>query len=110
MSFVLNLTLQKRFLMQTQSMKPCVLLFEFRETSLPTFAEQPNSTHHAPLSDSDDMSQTFAQVVERVKQLSLDEKHELLDLLNGLLIEGTAQKAKSMCRNVTKREAGESLT
>ena len=40
------------------------------------------------------MSQTFAQVVERVKQLSLDEKQELLDLLNGLLIEGTAQKAK----------------
>ena len=39
------------------------------------------------------MSQNFAQVVERVKQLSLDEKQELLELLDGLL-EGTAQEAK----------------
>ena len=39
------------------------------------------------------MSQTFAQVVERVKQLSLAEKEELLDLLNGWLIEGTPQKS-----------------
>lgn len=40
------------------------------------------------------MSQTFAQVVEHVKQLSLDEKEELLELLNGFLIEGTGPKAK----------------
>lgn len=40
------------------------------------------------------MSQTFAQVVERVKQLSLDEKQELLELLNGLLIEGTGPKTE----------------
>ncbi|MDX6445142.1 MAG: hypothetical protein QOH71_2216 [Blastocatellia bacterium] len=40
------------------------------------------------------MSQTFAQLVERVKQLSLDEKQELLELLDRLLIEGTGQKAK----------------
>jgi len=39
------------------------------------------------------MSQNFAQVVERVKQLSLDEKQELLELLDGLL-EGTGQEAK----------------
>ena len=39
------------------------------------------------------MSQTFAQLVERVKQLSLDEKQELLELLDGLL-EGTGQEAK----------------
>ena len=39
------------------------------------------------------MSQDFAQVVERVKQLSLEEKQELLELLDGLL-EGTAQEAK----------------
>jgi len=39
------------------------------------------------------MSQKFAQVVERVKQLSLDEKQELLELLDGWL-EGTVQKAK----------------
>jgi|GEM_PF-2112311 len=39
------------------------------------------------------MSQNFAQVVERVKHLSLDEKQELLELLDGLL-EGTAQEAK----------------
>lgn len=40
------------------------------------------------------MSQTFAQLVERVKQLSLDEKQALLELLDGLLIEGTGQKAR----------------
>ena len=40
------------------------------------------------------MSPTFAQLVERVKQLSLDEKQELLGLLDKLLIEGTGQKAK----------------
>jgi hypothetical protein len=40
------------------------------------------------------MSQTFAQVVERVKQLSLAEKEELLELLDRLLIEGTPQEAK----------------
>ena len=39
------------------------------------------------------MSQTFAQVVERVKQLSLDEKQELLELLDRWL-EGARQKAK----------------
>ncbi len=39
------------------------------------------------------MSQTFAQLVERVKQLSLDEKQELLELLDGLL-EGPGQEAK----------------
>ncbi len=39
------------------------------------------------------MSQTFAQVVERVKQLSIDEKQELLELLDGLL-EGTGQEAE----------------
>jgi hypothetical protein len=39
------------------------------------------------------MSQTFAQLVERVKQLSPDEKRELQELLNGLLIERTGQKA-----------------
>jgi len=33
------------------------------------------------------MSQTFAQVVEDVKQLSLGEKQELLTLLNDFLIE-----------------------
>jgi hypothetical protein len=38
------------------------------------------------------MSQPFTQLVERVKQLSLDEKQELLELLDGLL-EGTGQKA-----------------
>lgn len=38
------------------------------------------------------MSQNFAQVVERVKQLSLDEKQELLELLDGWL-EGTEQRA-----------------
>ena len=58
-----------------------------------TFAERPDKTHHAPPSDSNDMSQTFAQVVERVKQLSVDEKQELLELLDGWL-EGTEQKAK----------------
>ena len=40
------------------------------------------------------MSPTFAQLVERVKQLSLDEKEELLGLLNELLIEGTGEEAK----------------
>ncbi len=39
------------------------------------------------------MSTTFAQVVERVKHLSLDEKQELLELLDGWL-EGTGQEAK----------------
>jgi hypothetical protein len=39
------------------------------------------------------MSPTFAQLVERVKQLSLDEKQELLELLDGLL-EGPGQEAK----------------
>ena len=39
------------------------------------------------------MSQTFSQLVERVKQLSLDEKQELLELLDGLL-EGPRQEAK----------------
>ena len=43
-------------------------------------------------SDRNDMSQNFAQVVERVKQLSLDEKQKLLELLDGLL-EGTGQEA-----------------
>ncbi len=33
------------------------------------------------------MSQNFAQVVERVKQLSRDEKQELLELLDGLLVD-----------------------
>ena len=37
------------------------------------------------------MSQNFAQVVERVKHLSLDEKQELLELLDRLLIEGTGR-------------------
>lgn len=32
------------------------------------------------------MSQTFAQIVERVKQLSLDEKQELQELLRKYLI------------------------
>ena len=41
------------------------------------------------------MNQSFAQIVERVKQLSLDEKQQLLELLDGLLIEGTAEKAKT---------------
>jgi len=40
------------------------------------------------------MSQTFAQLVERMKQLSLDEKQQLLELLDGLLIERTGQEAK----------------
>jgi hypothetical protein len=40
------------------------------------------------------MNQIFAQLVERVKQLTLDEKQELLEILDGLLIEGTGQKAK----------------
>jgi hypothetical protein len=39
------------------------------------------------------MSQTFAQVVERVKQLSVGEKQELRELLDGML-EGTGQEAK----------------
>ena len=39
------------------------------------------------------MSQTFSQLVEHVKQLSLDEKQELLELLDGLL-EGPRQEAK----------------
>ncbi len=39
------------------------------------------------------MSQNFAQVVERVKQLSRDEKQELLELLDGLL-EGTGQEGR----------------
>jgi len=40
------------------------------------------------------MSQKFAQIVERVKQLSLDEKKQLLNLLDGLPTEGTGHKAK----------------
>ncbi len=48
------------------------------------------------------MSQDFAQVVERVKQLSLEEKQELLELLDGLL-EGTGKKPRFMCRNITGR-------
>ena len=39
------------------------------------------------------MRQTFAQLVERVKQLSLDEKQELLELLDGLL-KGTAHEVQ----------------
>jgi hypothetical protein len=38
------------------------------------------------------MSQTFAQVVEHVKQLSLDEKQELQELLRKFLIEERRQE------------------
>ncbi len=57
------------------------------------------------------MSQTFAQLVERVKQLSLDEKRELLELLDRLLIEGTGQKAKVhvVASEVEKETRGKKL-
>ena len=40
------------------------------------------------------MTQTFAQLVEGVKQLSHAEREELLELLDRLLIEGTEHKAR----------------
>jgi hypothetical protein len=39
------------------------------------------------------MTQNFAQIVERVMQLSFDEKRKLLGILDELLVENTAQKA-----------------
>jgi hypothetical protein len=52
------------------------------------------------------MSQNFAQVVERVKHLSLDEKQELLELLDGLL-EGTGQEAKVHVPEYYEERSGE---
>lgn len=56
------------------------------------------------------MSQPFTQLVERVKQLSLDEKQELLELLDGLL-EGTGQKANGhvVTSKLEKETRGERL-
>ncbi len=57
------------------------------------------------------MSTTFAQVAERVKHLSLDEKRELLELLNGLLIEAAGQKANDhlVASNFEKETRGKKL-
>lgn len=56
------------------------------------------------------MSQTFAQIVERVQQLSLAEKEELLELLDRLLIE-TPQRVKPyvVAGDLEKEESGKNL-
>ena len=54
------------------------------------------------------MSQTLAELVERVKQLTLDEKQELLELLDGML-EGTGQEAKVHVPEYYEKRSGKKV-